>query len=61
MQDLAAAFALALVIEGLFYALAPSAAQKMMARMQSMLPEQLRRAGLLVAAAGVVLITLLRR
>lgn len=61
MHDFAVAFALVFVIEGIFYALAPALAQRLMMQLLYSSPEQLRKAGLILAAIGVIIITLLRR
>lgn len=61
MKDLAAAFALVFVMEGLFYAIAPEKAQAMMKELIALPPELLRKAGLIVAAIGVIWIILIRR
>lgn len=60
MQDLAVAFALTFVIEGIFYALAPEKAQAMMRELIGLDPETLRKAGLLIALIGVVFVVMLR-
>ncbi|MBP3403254.1 MAG: DUF2065 domain-containing protein [Alphaproteobacteria bacterium] len=60
MQDLAVAFALTFVIEGIFYALAPEKVQAMMRELIALDPETLRKAGLLVALIGVIFVVMLR-
>ncbi len=60
MQDLAVAFALTFVIEGIFYALAPERAQAMMRELINLDPDMLRKAGLIVAFIGVIFIVILR-
>lgn len=60
MQDLAVAFALTFVIEGIFYALAPEKAQAMMREIISLDPEMLRKVGLLIAFLGVIFVLILR-
>ena len=61
MRDLAQAFALVFVMEGLFYGLAPEKAQAMMRELADLTPDALRKAGLVVAAIGVVWIVMIRR
>lgn len=61
MRDLAVAFALVFVMEGLYYAIAPEKAQAMMRELTNLPPELLRKAGLIVATIGVIWIMLLRR
>ena len=61
MRDLAQAFALVFVMEGLFYVLAPEKAQAMMRELADLTPDALRKAGLVVAAIGVVWIVMIRR
>ena len=60
MQDLAVAFALTFVIEGIFYALVPEKVQAMMRELIALDPETLRKAGLLVALIGVIFVVMLR-
>lgn len=60
MQDLAVAFALTFVIEGIFYALAPEKAQGMMRELSSLEPEMLRKAGLIIAFIGVIFVLIIR-
>ncbi len=60
MRDLAAALALAIALEGMIYALFPSAMQRMMATVLEQPPERLRIAGLVAAAIGVLLVWLVR-
>lgn len=60
MKDLATAFALALVLEGVAYALFPEAMKRMLARMMDMPPEILRGTGLALACLGVLLAWVLR-
>lgn len=57
---LGTAFGLVLVIEGLAYALFPSALKRMMAAMQEMPPETLRRAGAIILTIGVMMVWLIR-
>lgn len=54
------ALGLVLVIEGLIYALVPAQLKLMMAAMQNMSNEQLRRMGTVVLAIGVGLVWLAR-
>ena len=61
MRDLAQAFALVFVMEVLFYALAPEKAQAMMRELADLAPDALRKAGLVVAAIGVIWIVMIRR
>jgi uncharacterized protein YjeT (DUF2065 family) len=58
--DLLAAGALVLVIEGLMYAAAPDAVRRMMGAALQMPKDTLRLGGLVAAAAGVVLLWLVR-
>ena len=51
---------LALVIEGLVYALAPSLVEDLLAVLRSMTLEQRRLAGLATVAVGLALVTLAR-
>lgn len=60
MQDLAVAFALTFVIEGIFYALSPEKAQDVMRELIDMDPELLRKAGLLIAMIGLIFVIMLR-
>lgn len=55
------AFGLVLVIEGLLYAAAPEAMQRMMARLMQASPALLRQAGLIAVALGVLIVWLMRR
>lgn len=60
MYDLAVAFGLVLVIEGLLWALAPSLGRKML-EVASEAPEQsLRLAGAAAIAAGVLVVWVVR-
>jgi uncharacterized protein YjeT (DUF2065 family) len=61
MKDLATALALVVVIEGMLYALFPSALKRMAARAQLVPPQTLRAAGLAAACVGVALVWLVRR
>ena len=58
--DLAIAFALVLVIEGLLYALFPDAMKRMMVSALSMPSSSMRTAGLLAAIIGVGIVLLIR-
>lgn len=60
MQDLAVAFALTFVLEGIYYALAPEKAQSMMRELSALDPEMLRKAGLLIAFIGVIAVVMIR-
>lgn len=60
MTDLIVAIGLVLVIEGILYALFPSAMQRMMAMALSQPPRSLRTAGLVAAAIGVGIVWLVR-
>jgi uncharacterized protein len=55
MTTLLTAIGLVLVVEGLFYAIAPGGAKRMMEVMRQMPEEQLRYAGLGAATVGVIL------
>ena len=60
MTDLAVAFGLVLVIEGLMWALAPHSAHKMLELIAKTPPEQVKYAGAAAVAAGVVIVWLAR-
>lgn len=60
MKDFLTACSLALVIEGVAYALFPGAMQRMVAAILVMPPDSLRRFGVLAAAAGVAGVWLAR-
>ena len=60
MKDLFTALALILVIEGVLYALFPEGMKRLIAVALDISPATLRRAGLVSAAVGVVLVWLLR-
>lgn len=60
MDDLYAAGALVLVIEGALYAAAPGAMKRMMAQALEMPDHVLRLAGLGAAVVGVLLVWLIR-
>lgn len=61
MTDLLQAIALAMIIEGLYYALAPEKAQAAMRRMASVPPSVLCTAGVILALFGTGCVVLLRR
>ena len=60
MTDLLVGLGLAIVIEGLLYALFPEGMKRLMQRMLALPSEQVRSAGLVFAAVGVGLVWLLR-
>jgi uncharacterized protein YjeT (DUF2065 family) len=60
MTDLATAFALVLVLEGMLWALSPTAMKRAAALALAIANEQLRVVGVLAAAIGVGLLWLLR-
>jgi len=60
LSELAVAFALVLVIEGVLYALFPEAMQRMIAQISVLSPQSLRFAGLISAFLGVVLVWFLK-
>ena len=57
-KDLAAAFGLMLVIEGLLYALFPDFMRRVMAQMLALPPAQIRSAALVSVALGVFVVWL---
>jgi len=59
-MELLAALGLAIAIEGVIYAAFPDAMKKFMAQVLAQPASHLRRAGLLAAAAGVVVVWLAR-
>jgi len=61
MADLLTALGLAVAIEGLLYALFPSAMKKMMVQVLAQPQNSLRTAGLVAAIAGVGIVWLIRR
>lgn len=61
MRDLWTGLALVLVIEGILYALFPDGMKRVAARTILVPPHLLRGAGLVVAAAGVMIVWVLRR
>lgn len=60
MTDLAVAFGLVLVIEGLLWALAPGTARRMLEMVASMPPDQVKRLGTAAVAVGVMIVWLAR-
>lgn len=60
MRDFLTALCLALVIEGVAYALFPGAMQRLVAAVLTMTPQALRRFGLFSAIAGVTGVWLVR-
>jgi len=60
LSELAIAFALVLVIEGVLYALFPGAMQRMLEQISTLSPQSLRYAGLFSAFLGVALVWLLK-
>ncbi|MGE5477573.1 MAG: DUF2065 domain-containing protein [Bacteroidales bacterium] len=60
MRDFLTALCLALVIEGVAYALFPGAMQRMIAAVLAMPPSTLRMFGLTIVAAGVAGVWLVR-
>ena len=60
MIELATAFGLVLVIEGLLYASAPGSLKQLMLQLQAVPDDVLRMAGVAAAAIGVGLVWLVR-
>lgn len=60
MQDLIVACMMAFVIEGIYYALAPEKAQEAMRKLSQIEPDMLRKAGIIVAIVGVMVITVIK-
>ena len=60
MQELLVAVMMACAIEGVLYALVPEKMQEAMRTVIEMKPETLRISGLLIAAASVAVIVLIR-
>jgi uncharacterized protein len=60
MNDLVTGLGIALVIEGLLWALAPETGKRMAAEMANLDDSQLRAVAWLVVAAGCVLVWLVR-
>ena len=61
ISELLQAIALAMVIEGLYYALMPDKAQEAMRRLCSVPASVLSTAGMILALLGTVCVILLRR
>jgi uncharacterized protein len=60
MNDLLAGLGIAMVLEGLLWALAPDSARRMIAELSSMADNQLRPVAWIIVAAGCVLVWLAR-
>lgn len=60
MTDIAVAFGLVLVIEGLLWALAPDTARRTLETVASMPPDQVKLLGTAAVAAGVAIVWLAR-
>lgn len=60
MTDLVAGLGIALVLEGLLWALAPDAARRMITELANMAESQLRAVAWVVVAAGCFLVWLTR-
>ena len=60
MRDLIVACMMAFVIEGVYYALMPEKAQEAMRKLSEIEPDLLRKAGILVAIFGVMIITMIK-
>ena len=60
MQDLVVACLMAFVIEGIYYVLAPEKAQEAMRKLSQIEPDMLRKAGIIVAIIGVMMITIIK-
>ena len=60
-SDLVTALGLVLVIEGLLLALMPDMLKRLVAEILTQPPQRLRYGGLLTAAAGVIVVWLVRR
>jgi len=61
MKDFLSAAALAVVLEGLLYALFPNTMKRMMARVMEWPDQQMRVAGIMTAAIGVGAVWLVMR
>ena len=61
MNDLVVALGLALILEGVLYALFPYFMRRIMAIALSSPPSQIRIVGLITAATGLMIIWLIRR
>jgi uncharacterized protein YjeT (DUF2065 family) len=60
MSDLAVAFGLVLVIEGLLWALVPSLGRRLLEKTAGAPESSMRLAGVLAVAAGVLIVWLVR-
>lgn len=60
MRDLIVACMMAFVIEGVYYALMPEKAQEAMRKLSEIEPDLLRKAGILIAVFGVMIITMIK-
>lgn len=60
MTELGIALGVALVLEGIFYALFPDSARRLMAHILSQPPAYLRRMGLLAAFGGLATVWFLK-
>jgi uncharacterized protein len=60
MSDLIAGFGIAMVLEGLLWALAPSTARRVVSELSGLKNSQLQPAALVAVAAGVALVWLAR-
>ena len=60
MRDFVTAIGLALVMEGIFYALFPDKMKKVMLHVLAQPPAYLRSGGLVAAVAGVCIVWLIR-
>lgn len=60
MRDLIVACMMAFVIEGVYYALMPEKAQEALRKLSEIEPDLLRKAGILVAIFGVMIITMIK-
>jgi uncharacterized protein YjeT (DUF2065 family) len=58
MNDILTALGLVLVIEGIFYAMAPERAKKLMALASEAPPDTLRAGGLIAVSVGVAVVWL---
>ncbi|MBR1945781.1 MAG: DUF2065 domain-containing protein [Alphaproteobacteria bacterium] len=60
MEDLIVACMMAVVIEGIYYALAPEKAQEAMRKLSQIDPDMLRKAGIIVAIVCAMVITVIK-
>ena len=60
-SELAVAFGLILVIEGVLYSLFPQAMKRMLEQIMALPPQSLRSAGLISTVIGVAIVWLMRR